>query len=128
MDNKKSNITIAEIGDRIKDVRNYLLMTQKQMAEASGVTTMAIAKIEHGKSVSGDALFKVIVYCSKYISLDFLFAKDFSIADADNYVKSFSMNSVVKARLNMIRGDMNSSLEKARKNFEQQLSDTVALL
>lgn len=120
--------TINDIGRRIKEVRNYLLMTQQQMSDASGVSVLAISKIEHGKQTTSVALLKIISFCSNYISLDFLFAKDFSITDAANYTKSFSMNTVVKARLDMIRGDMNSSLEKTRKQLEQQLMDTTALL
>jgi hypothetical protein len=70
----------------------------------------------------------MLQYYSQYISLDFLLAKDFSVANADNYVKSFSLNTVVKAKIDMIRKEMNISLEKTRKLIEQQLNETSALL
>jgi transcriptional regulator with XRE-family HTH domain len=125
---KQEPITVEEIGKRIKDVRTYLLMTQQQVADITGLTVFVISKIETGKATMGEPLIKLLDFCSNYISLDFLVTKDFSIGDADNYVKSFSLNSVVKARIDMIRLEANSSLEKTRKLLEQQLNDTASLL
>lgn len=126
--NISSNITYKEIGNRIKDIRNYLLMTQQQVADAIGVSVLTISKAENGKQIASESFFKLLLYCSNYISLDFLFAKDFTIVNAENYTKSFSMNSVVKARLEMIRGETNLLLEKTRKQVEQQLIETAELL
>jgi transcriptional regulator with XRE-family HTH domain len=125
---KQEPITVEEIGKRIKDVRTYLLMTQQQVADITGLTVFVISKIETGKATMGEPFIRLLDFCSNYISLDFLFTKDFSIGDADNYVKSFSLNSVVKARIDMIRLEANSSLEKTRKLLEQQLNDTASLL
>lgn len=123
-----SKITYKEIGNRIKDIRNYLLMTQQQVADATGVSVLTVSKAENGKSITSESLFKLLLFCSNYISLDFLFANDFTIVNAENYAKSFSMNSVVKARLEMIRGETNMLLEKTRKQVEQQLKETAELL
>lgn len=64
----------------------------------------------------------MLQFYAKYISLDFLIAKDFTIANADNYVKSFSLNTIVKAKIEMIRSEMNISLEKTRKLIEQTVN------
>lgn len=125
---ESSNITYKEIGIRIKDIRTYLLMTQQQVADAIGVSVLTVSKAENGRQITSESFFKLLLYCSNYISLDFLFAKDFSIVKAENYTKSFSMNSVVKARLEMIRGETNLLLEKARKQVEQQLQEASELL
>lgn len=125
---ESSNITYKEIGIRIKDIRTYLLMTQQQVADAIGVSVLTVSKAENGRQITSESFFKLLLYCSNYISLDFLFAKDFSIVKAENYTKSFSMNSVVKARLEMIRGETNLLLEKTRKQVEQQLQEASELL
>lgn len=121
-------ITMNDIGRRFSDVRHYMLLSQKQLSEKIGTTVAAVSKIENGKITNSDVFFRMLQFYSQYISLDFLIAKDFSIANADNYVKSFSLNTIVKAKIEMIRSEMNISLEKTRKLMEQQLKETSALL
>lgn len=121
-------ITMKDIGGRFSDVRHYMLLSQKQLSEKIGTTVAAVSKIENGKITNSDVFFRMLQFYSQYISLDFLIAKDFSIANADNYVKSFSLNTIVKAKIEMIRSEMNISLEKTRKLMEQQLKETSALL
>lgn len=125
---EECSISTKEIGERIKDVRNYLLMTQQQVSEKTGVPVLSISKIEHGKKNSSISLARLLIFCSKYISLDFLFANDFTIGNAENYIKSFSMSTIVKARLEMTISDMNTSFEKTRKMLEQQLKETTKLI
>ena len=121
-------IPMKEIGGRFSDVRHYMLLSQKQLSEKIGATVAAVSKIENGKITNSDVFFRMLQFYAKYISLDFLIAKDFTIANADNYVKSFSLNTIVKAKIEMIRSETNISLEKTRKLIEQQLKDTSALL
>ena len=125
---ENKEISMKEIGGRFSDVRHHMLFSQKHLAEQIGTTVAAVSKIENGKITNSDVFFRMLQFYAQYISLDFLLAKDFSIADADNYVKSFSLNTVVKAKIDMIRSEMNTSLEKTRKLMEQQLRETSALL
>jgi transcriptional regulator with XRE-family HTH domain len=125
---ENKELTMKVIGERFSDVRHYMLFSQKHVAEQIGTTVAAVSKIENGKNVNSDVFFRMLQFYAQYISLDFIVAKDFSVANADNYVKSFSLNTVVKAKIDMIRNEMNTSLEKTRKLIEQQLKDTSALL
>lgn len=125
---ENNELTLKDIGGRFSDVRHYMLFSQKHVAEQIGTTVVAVSKIENGRNVSSDVFFRMLQYYAQYISLDFLLARDFSVANADNYVKSFSLNTVVKAKIDMIRNEMNTSLEKTRKLMEQQLKETSELL
>lgn len=125
---ENNELTLKDIGGRFSDVRHYMLFSQKHVAEQIGTTVAAVSKIENGRNVSSDVFFRMLQYYAQYISLDFLLARDFSVANADNYVKSFSLNTVVKAKIDMIRNEMNTSLEKTRKLMEQQLKETSELL
>ena len=60
--------------------------------------------------------------------MDFLLAKDFNLADADRYTKSFSLNTVVKAKMETIREEIDRDLSNIKKNYLQKLSDTINLL
>lgn len=133
MDKKTNNISdnmcdIKEIGIRLHDVRRHLIMTQAQLAEATGVPMVTISRIEHGESTSSVALCKLLAFFSQSVSLDFLFSKDFSIADADIYGKSFSMGTIVKAKIEMIRDEAARSLDKTKEEILRQLTETTELL
>lgn len=121
-------ITIEELGGRIKDCRNYMLLTQQQVSEWTGLTVLTISKIEHGRMTTSPALFKLLGFYGNYFSLDYIFAKDFTIKEAENNTKPYSMSTVVKARLDIIRSEINTSLEKARKNIDENLRCTASLL
>lgn len=117
-----------KIGKRLKSVRQYLIMTQSQVAEATNLPVITISKIEHDKVVNSDSFIQLLLFYSNYISMDFLLAKDFNLAEADRYTKSFSLNTIVKAKMEMIREEIDRDLSNIKNNFLQKLSDTIDLL
>jgi hypothetical protein len=60
--------------------------------------------------------------------VDYLLAKDFKIADADHYTKSFSLNTIVKAKLELIKEQITKELENTQMGFVQKVSETINLL
>ena len=64
---------MGDIGERLKSVRQYLIMTQQQVAQSTGVPVITISKIEHNKIVNSDSFIKVLQYYSNYISMDLSF-------------------------------------------------------
>lgn len=94
-----SNLLQEKLGNRLKNVRRYLMMTQQEVAEQTD-----------------------------YISADFLFAKDFNVADADNYTKSFSLNTIVKAKIEVIREEFEKELSRLKSEYIQKLTETANLL
>jgi toxin-antitoxin system, antitoxin component, xre family len=128
MKNENNIKHIEGIGERMKNVRQYLIMTQQQVAEATGLPVITISKIEHDKVVNSDSFIQMLHFYSNYISVDFLMAKDFKIADADRYTKSFSLNTIVKAKLELIQEQITRELENTRKDFVLKVSETINLL
>lgn len=119
---------MGDIGERLKSVRQYLIMTQQQVAQSTGVPVITISKIEHNKIVNSDSFIKVLQYYSNYISMDFLQAKDFKIADADRYTKSFSLNTIVRAKLELLQQQLSKQLENTRNDLIQKVTATIDLL
>lgn len=117
-----------KIGERLKSVRQYLIMTQLKVAEATNLSVITISKIEHDKVVNSNSFIQLLLFYSNYISMDFLLAKDFNLAEADRYTKSFSLNTIVKAKMEMIREEIDRDLNNIKKNYLQKLSDTIDLL
>lgn len=123
-----SNLLQEKLGNRLKNVRRYLMLTQQEVAEQTDVSVITISKIEHDKVVNSDSFLRLLLFYSNYISADFLFAKDFNVADADNYTKSFSLNTIVKAKIEVIREEFEKELSKLKSEYIQKLSETANLL
>jgi len=128
MKSDNSITRIGGIGERLKNVRQYLIMTQQQVAEATGLPVITISKIEHDKVVNSDSFIQILHFYANYISVDYLLVKDFKIADADHYTKSFSLNTIVKAKLELLQEQITKELEYTRKDFVQKVSETINLL
>lgn len=123
-----SNLLQEKLGNRLKNVRRYLMMTQQEVAEQTDISVITISKIEHDKVVNSDSFLRLLLFYSNYISVDFLFAKDFNVADADNYTKSFSLNTIVKAKIEVIREEFEKELSKLKSEYIQKLTETANLL
>lgn len=123
-----SNLLQEKLGNRLKNVRRYLMMTQQEVAEQTDISVITISKIEHDKVVNSDSFLRLLLFYSNYISADFLFAKDFNVADADNYTKSFSLNTIVKAKIEVIREEFKKELSKLKSEYIQKLTETANLL
>jgi len=100
----------------------------KKVAEQTDISVITISKIEHDKVVNSDSFLRLLLFYSNYISADFLFAKDFNVADADNYTKSFSLNTIVKAKIEVIREEFEKELSKLKSEYIQKLTETANLL
>ena len=68
------------------------------------------------------------MYKATIDQMDFLLAKDFRIADADQFAKSFSINTIVKAKLELLQQQFVKQLENTRNDFVQKVSGTIDLL
>lgn len=123
-----SDLLQEKLGNRLKNVRRYLMMTQQEVAEQTDISVITISKIEHDKVVNSDSFLRLLLFYSNYISADFLFAKDFNVADADNYTKSFSLNTIVKAKIEVIREEFEKELSKLKSEYIQKLTETANLL
>ena len=122
-----SDLLQEKLGNRLKNVRRYLMMTQQEVAEQTDISVITISKIEHDKVVNSDSFLRLLLFYSNYISADFLFAKDFNVADADNYTKSFSLNTIVKAKIEVIREEFEKELSKLKSEYIQKLTETANL-
>lgn len=123
-----SDLLQEKLGNRLKNVRRYLMMTQQEVAKQTDISVITISKIEHDKVVNSDSFLRLLLFYSNYISADFLFAKDFNVADADNYTKSFSLNTIVKAKIEVIREEFEKELSKLKSEYIQKLTETANLL
>lgn len=59
-----SNLLQEKLGNRLKNVRRYLMMTQQEVAEQTNVSVITISKIEHDKVVNSDSFLRLFLFYS----------------------------------------------------------------
>lgn len=68
------------LGERLRQIRLMLGMTQKELATATYLTQPVISRLENGEEVYASVLLSVLYYYQGKISLDRLFSPDFVVS------------------------------------------------
>ena len=121
-------IDVKEVGRRIKLVRQRLGMTQVKIAEELGTSQLMVFRMEKGENVLSPFFLSMLMFYSQYISLDGLLAKKFDIDDESLFNKNFSLNSIVKAKLSLLREEVLTQLDVAKKKIGEDLEESINLL
>ena len=121
-------IDVKEVGRRIKLVRQRLGMTQVKIAEELGTSQLMVFRMEKGENVLSPFFLSMLMFYSQYISLDGLLAKKFDIDDESLFSKNFSLNSIVKAKLSLLREEVLTQLDVAKKKIGEDLEESINLL
>ena len=107
------------LGDRLRQIRKRLGITQKQLAEATNLTQSVMSRLENGEEIYASALLTILYYYQDKISLDYLFAPDFD-ADSDRLLSSYRDGDLQSFRrqLDIIADIITSSCETSLSHIE----------
>ena len=120
-------VDVKEMGRRMKLVRQRLGMTQTEVGEQLGTTQLMVYRIEKGENILSPLFLAMLLFYSQSVSLDGLLAKNFDIEDESLFTKSYSLNSIVKARLNEMKDDILGQMAKTQEELKEQLESTINL-
>lgn len=67
------------LGERFRKTRKQLGFSQKQLAEATGLTQSVMSRLENGEEIYASAFVAILDYYHGKINLDYLFDSDFLI-------------------------------------------------
>lgn len=85
------------LGQRLRQIRKRLGITQKQLAEATNLTQSVMSRMEKGEEIYASALLSIIFYYQGKINLNYLFAPDFDAED-DRQLSSFNDKELLPIR------------------------------
>lgn len=71
-DNLSKNLILSEIGERIKQYRIGLFMTQNDLAKKTGISLRNIARIENGEDTAFSNIIKILSVFKLQKNLDLL--------------------------------------------------------
>ena len=121
-------IDVKEMGKRFKLVRQKLGMTQTKIAEELGTSQLMVFRMEKGENVLSPFFLSMLMYYSQHVSLDGLLSKKFDIEDEALFSKNYSLNSIVKAKLSLLREEVLNQFEVASKKVGEDLEESINLL
>ena len=100
------------LGERLRQIRLMLGLTQKELAEATHLTQPVMSRLENGEEVYASVLLSVLYYYQGKISLDRLFAPDFIVAKEKLvYANREEMLHKVVRQLNLIADTIDEAKE-----------------
>lgn len=121
-------LDMKELGRRFKQIRQHLGLTQTEVAKQLETSQLMVYRIEKGESILSPLLLSTILFYSQSVSLEALFAKNFDIEDENIFDKQYALNSIVKAKLNLLREEVVNQLSLTQKEIQEQLDAASELL
>lgn len=100
------------LGERLRQIRLMLGLTQKELAEATHLTQPVMSRLENGEEVYASVLLSVLYYYQGKINLDRLFAPDFIVTKEKLvYANREEMLHKVVRQLNLIADTIDEAKE-----------------
>lgn len=121
-------VDVKELGRRFKLIRRRLGLTQVKVAKEMDTSQLMIFRVEKGENVLSPLILGLLLFYSQSVSLDALLAKQFDIDDDNLFNKNYSLNTIVKAKLDILRDEILSQLAHTSKKLEQDLVSASDLL
>ena len=116
------------MGARLKSVRQLIGLSQTEVASETDTTQLTISKMERGESVLSSKFLAVLLFYSQSVSMDYLFGKDFDPADPNLMNKNYSLNSVVKQKLILLKEDFDKGISQLKEHSIEQMEDSIGLI
>ena len=123
---KEGHITVAELGPRLKLIRQELGITQKDLAQALDLNQAFLSKFENGGMVYASVLLDVLCFFRGKLNLNFLLqpGDTYDITDERSLCTDNKQHDVIiRGKCKMVRQDMNNAIDEARTKLQQALDD-----
>ena len=123
---KEGRITIAELGPRLKLIRQELGITQKDLAQALDLNQAILSKFENGGMVYASVLLDVLSFFRGKLNLNFLLqpGEEYDINDERGmYTEAKQHDVIIRGKCKMARQDVNKAIEEAKANLQKAIDD-----
>ena len=123
---KEGRITIAELGPRLKLIRQELGITQKDLAQALDLNQAILSKFENGGMVYASVLLDVLCFFRGKLNLNFLLqpGEEYDINDERGLCSDNKQHDVIiHGKCKMARQDMNKAIDEAKAKLQEAIDD-----
>lgn len=127
MENEKEKqpIDIKIFTKRLRDVREMLGLTQKEVAEQSGISSLNVSRMEISGKGRADVLFQLIAFYSTHISIDILLDNKAwfnAVEDKDLLLRKPYMTSVLGEKLRIMKDHVRRDIAEEKSRMARDLN------
>lgn len=122
------NISLKELGNRLKEIRRYLGLSQIELAEKLDCNQVVISKLEVGKG-SIKSLISLLTFYSQYIYINYIFNEKFYLVSTDDKdISKSNLDSIISSIVKDSMNQYDKDTKEARDKLKQELDKAVRLL
>lgn len=111
---------VKMLGERFRQVRKRLGLTQLQLAEATHLTQSVISRLENGEEIYASAMMSILYYYQGKVCLDYLFSPDFNIESGRLIVSNQEDGLLlIRKQLDVIADIVSSANETTLSHLEK---------
>jgi len=118
------------LGLRLKQVREYLNLTQTELSQEMGCLQNAVSNLENGKGGSITFLINLLNYYSRYVYIDQIFSNKFYLI-SNNEVeegKKSNLNSLITQLILQAENNYVAKRDIIDSEFKKNLNKAIDLL
>ena len=122
---KQGEITIAELGPRLKLVRQELGVTQRDLAQDLNINQAIISKFENGGMVYASVLLSILCFFRGQININYLLqpGDEYDLnEERSRFHNDAQRDIVIHAREKIARDKIRKMLEQTAKECDDALS------
>lgn len=119
-------ITRQALGERLKDVRKFLGLTQGELAEKMEVSQITVSRVERGIEVGVENTLSFIVFYAKLINIETIFE---DLYDPSSIMRKDTVaNSIVAEKLRRIAEDLNREEQKFINFYNSKIAEINSVI
>ena len=103
---------VKQLGGRLRMIRKYLGISQRQLAEATNLTQPTVSRLENGEEVYASALLAVLCFYHDKVSLDHLLDSNLDTDDERLYCNCHEKCQTLEHQLAVIAQSLHESQEQ----------------
>ncbi|MBT28367.1 MAG: hypothetical protein CMO01_01810 [Thalassobius sp.] len=111
------NITLAILGQRLRQLREHLELKQSDVAKNAGMNQNIVSRIENGKGGNIDQLLALVNYFNRFFYLDTFFSSHFEVVEINSISDEEKLNSIAIERIKL-----------AQENLANELGNVIKML
>ena len=122
------NVTLKEVGSRLKQIRNYLGLSQQDLAEKLKCKQVAISRLENGGYGGTLTFLTAISFYSQYVYINYLFAEEFYLVSTDKDASRNNLDSIISKIIADAVREHDKDITEVHTKLKETLERAIGLL
>jgi transcriptional regulator with XRE-family HTH domain len=123
-----NEVDVHDIGRRFAQIRKKIGLSQSEVAAQLGMAQIKVSKLERGDNILSPHFLKMLLFYSQHVSTEVLLSRHFDIDDPQLWNKDYAMNSLAKAKLQILRDDLTKAMADLQENMKNRINDAADYL